>query len=481
MRKRFEAQLVLGQKLIEDTPIPKKSRDSLAELVIALKEIYVTQEYNEQVYKILENKILYRKKATGRPGMNLWQIFVLAQVRLCWNLTFDRLCLMANNDKLIRQLMGIETAFGYPEIEITYQNIYDNVGLLDDATLYEINEVIVRFGHGVFKKKDVEALRLKTDSFPVKSNVHFPTDYNLLWDSARKSLDTVSALLKKHPQTIGWRKLDDWGREMKSLMRKLGKTTSSGGKDKKIREKQAAKNYLQKANALVDKIEKEKTNFPIIDKTDFVLQLNLEKFLELLKKHIDLVHRRLILDQEIPHQEKMFSIFEDYTEWINKGKQHPSVELGKNLSITTDHYGLIIDYYIMNHETDNQIINDLSCRILQKHKIASWSFDKGYFSKANKELLQANVDKLIMPKKGKCNKAEYEEENASFFRKLRRKHSAIESNINELEHCGLDRCPDKGFMHFCRYIGMGVCAYNLQRIGRRLLQELRQSEIRQAA
>jgi len=481
MRKRFEPQFVLGQKLIQDTPIPKKSRDSLAALVIALKTIYTTAEYNEQVYKILENKILSGKKATGRPGMNLWQIFVLAQVRLCWNLSYDSLCWMANNDRTIRQLMGIETAFGYPEIEISYQNILDNVGLLDDATIKEINDVIVVFGHEVFKKKDAEALRLKTDSFVVESNVHFPTDYNLLWDSARKCLDTVTALLKKHPGTIGWRKLDDWGSEIKGLMRKLGKSTSSGGKDKRIREKVAALSYLQKAKALVNKLESEKLNFPLIDKGDLVLQLNLDKFLELLKKHIDLVNRRLIHEQEIPHHEKMFSIFEEYTEWINKGKQHPSVELGKNVSITTDQYGLIIDYHTMNHETDNQIVLDLGCRILLKYRVASWSFDKGFFCKENKELLQEQVGKLIMPKKGKCNKAEREEETTRIFIKLRKKHSAIESNINELEHRGLDRCPDKGYPHFKRYIGLGVCAYNLRRIGHKLLEELKQAEARQAA
>jgi hypothetical protein len=33
----------------------------------------------------------------------------------------------------------------------------------------------------------MEPLHLKSDSFVVESNVHFPTDYNLLWGSARKS------------------------------------------------------------------------------------------------------------------------------------------------------------------------------------------------------------------------------------------------------------------------------------------------------
>ncbi|MCX6271558.1 MAG: hypothetical protein NTU44_10120 [Bacteroidetes bacterium] len=91
MRKRFEPQIILWKLLIEDTPIPKRTRDSLAALVIALKTIYTTPECNEAIYNILENKILLGKKNTGRPGMNLWQIFVLVQVRLCLNISYDRL------------------------------------------------------------------------------------------------------------------------------------------------------------------------------------------------------------------------------------------------------------------------------------------------------------------------------------------------------------------------------------------------------
>jgi hypothetical protein len=481
MRKRFEPQIILGQLLIEETPLPKRSRDSLAALVIALKTIYTTPEYNERVYNILENKILFGKKNTGRPGMNLWQIFVLAQVRLCLNISYDRLHWMANFDMLIRQLMGIETDFGYTKKEIEYQNILDNVTLLDDETMKKLNEVIVTFGHDVFKKKEPAALRLKTDSFVVESNVHFPCDYTLLWDSARKCFDTVSAILEKHPGTNGWRKLNDWRKETKSLMRSLGKSTLSGGKDKEIREKQAAKRYLKKANALAGKIEKGKKGFPLLDYGDLTLHLSLEKFLELLNKHIDLVNRRLILGETIPHQEKIFSIFEEYTEWITKGKQRPNVELGKNLAITTDQYGLIVDYHIMEQETDNQIVLDLAIRVLNKYKVETWSFDKGFFCKENKELLKEQITKVIMPKKGKCNKAEREEETTRSFTKLRKKHSAIESNINELEHRGLDRCPDKGYPHFKRYVGLGVSAYNLRCIGRKLLEGLRHIQAKKAA
>jgi IS5 family transposase len=407
--------------------------------------------------------------------MDLWQIFVLSQVRLCQNISYDELHHIANYDSLIRQIMGVESGFGYEKYKFGYQNIVDNVSLLDDETVRELNQVIIEFGHEVFKKKEEEALRLKTDSFVVESNVHFPTDYNLLWDSSRKCLDMVNKFLERYPEVPGWRKIRDWYRQMKNMMRAVGKVSSSGGKGKEQRVKQAVRNYLSKARALQDKLEKSKETFPIRNITDVLISLALDQFMDLMNKHIDLLERRVIKGEQIPHEEKMFSIFEEYTEWITKGKLHPNVELGKKLAITTDQYNLIVDYRIMEHQSDPEMVKPIAESLIGLYLIRSWSFDKGFWHKENKALLEEHVEKVVMPKKGKCNKLEQAEEDHRSFKLLRNKHSAVESNINELECRGLDRCPDRGYMHFKRYIGLSVAAYNLRRIGQELIEIQRQS------
>ena len=95
------------------------------------------------------------------------------------------------------------------------QNIKDNVRLLDDDTLREINCVVVHAGHGLVKKKETEALRIKVDSFVTEANVHFPTDYNLLWDSGRKCLDVLEALMETNEAyCTGWRKIKSWCRDL---------------------------------------------------------------------------------------------------------------------------------------------------------------------------------------------------------------------------------------------------------------------------
>jgi IS5 family transposase len=474
MRKRFEQQLSIGQSPISETKIKSKSKYSLDELLAALKAIYCTEEYNERIFSLLEKHIVSKKKKTGRSGMDLWCIFVLAQVRLCLNLSYDVLHDLANNHRTLRQIMGIERSFGYEQVKFSYQNIYDNITMLSDELIAEINVIVLDFGHNeVFKKKGSTALRLKTDSFVVESNVHFPTDYNLLWDSARKCLDAVSVFLEKYEELDGWRKIENWRYEIKGLMRELGKASSSGGKNKQARVEQATKKYLKKARALLRKLQQELPCIPMSDMHDTALIITLEYFMMLMEKHIDLVNRRLMLGEKIPHQEKMFSIFETYTEWINKGKSNPNVELGKKLAITTDQFDLIVDYQLMNQEQDRDIVIELADRLLMKYHIASWSFDKGFWRKENKELLALEVPKVIMPKLGKRNKAEEKEEKSRSFKRLKNKHSAIESNINELEHRGLDRCPDRGIHNYKRYISLAVCAYNLKKIGRKILTQLR--------
>lgn len=476
MRKRFEQQLIIGQKPISEIQINPKYRSGFPKLILALKLIFVTPEYNEQIFSILEKKLVDGKKKTGRPGMNLWILFVLAQTRLCMNTSYDELHRMANTDKMLREIMGVEFDIDYYNanpIEFEYQNILDNVSLLDDATVQELNKIILTMGHDVFKKKEAEPLRLKTDSFVVESNVHFPTDYNLLWDSGRKCIDIIAKFINKYSNITGWRKLSLWHRTLKNAMRALGQVGKTGGKDKELRLVKAATEYLRIARLFLEKLEKEKGCLPLLDTQDCSLQIELEYYQSMLEKHIDLVERRIIKGEIIPHQEKLFSIFEPYTEWITKGKQNPSVELGKNFQITTDQYNLIIDSKVMENEVDKTIVMDLGDRILNKYEVASWSFDKGFYSKSNKEILGLFVNHLVMPKKGKLNKEEKAEESGAKFKKTRNKHSAVESNINELEHRGLDRCPDRGYTHFKRYLGLGVCAYNLHKIGAELLKRER--------
>lgn len=446
----------------------------MAALMAAIQYIYIHAQWNERIFSLLSVKITQGKKRTGRLGMSLWEIFVLSQVRLCMNTSYDQLHYMSNYDTLLRGVMGVLPSDYTLGKQYEYQTIYDNVTLLDDALLQQINDVIVAVGHQVFKKKETDALRCKTDSFVVETDTHFPTDYNLLWDSARKCIDTVEQL-----GVPGWRKSKSWRKALKSLMRAVGRTSSSGGKNKEERVKKAAVGYLRKARALEGKVAgvllSHRPNGPLE-----VARLEaLHYFYAMLTKHIDLLERRLIKGQTIPHQEKVFSIFQPYAEMIKKGKLRPSIEIGKKLAVTTDQYHLIIDWQVAQHQADNQLTLPITERICSKYAVQSLSVDRGFSDQQDKQRLQALIPEVIMPKKGKRNQQERALEEAPAFKRLNNQHSAVESNIHELEHRGLDRCPDRTLHRFHRYVGLAVTAYNLHKIGRELLSQRRATHQRE--
>jgi hypothetical protein len=462
----------MGQTPIDEIYINPKIKNALCQLFAALKEVYCNSEYNEKIFSIIEKYLPKVDRNNGRPGMNMWTIFVLGQVRMCMNMSYDMLHYHSNHDRLLRQLIGIEDTFGVEPFTFEYQNIYDNVSKLSEAMLVEINDVIVEFGHReVFKKKEKTALHLKTDSFVVESNVHFPTDYNLLWDCERKSLDIVKYFLNKYPELVGWRKAKNWYSELKMLMREVGRISRVGGKNKEEKLRKVTTLYLAKSRLLLNKLLLEKEKLPINDTVDLAKGCALDNYIQLLIKHVDLVDRRILKGETIPHDEKMMSIFEDYTEWIAKGKFRPSVELGKKVSITTDQFGLVLFYKIMNNEQDRDIVIKMVDILLSKYKsIDSISFDKGHWSKENKALLELAIPTVILPKLGKRTIEERQLEKSRKFKHLKNKHSAIESNINELEHRGLDRCPDRGYFHFENYVAMSICAYNFKKIGKKILE-----------
>jgi hypothetical protein len=213
MRKRFEAQLTIGSTPIAEIQIPVKSRDEFPAFLRAMQYIYTNKELSEQIFNLLESVICTRR-ATGRLGMDLWSIFVLAGARLCLNVDYDRLHYLSNQDNLLRQMLGVHDGIIRGR-EFERQTVIDNVQLLDDDTLREINLVMVQAGHELLKKKETEALHIKIDSFVTEANVHFPTDYNLLWDSGRKCLDVLKHLMN-HADIYGagWRKIKFWRRQL---------------------------------------------------------------------------------------------------------------------------------------------------------------------------------------------------------------------------------------------------------------------------
>jgi hypothetical protein len=254
--------------------------------------------------------------------------------------------------------------------------------------------------------------------------------------------------------------------------------------------RQSVKDYLQQAIFLQKKCDALLPNqlsgsTPKHQQKCLLLLTALNHYNDYSKKFADQVERRLLQGEQIPASEKIYSIFEPHSEWITKGKANKRVELGHLLMITTNQYQYIVDYKILQGEKDATQVASLTERITQKYKdqpIHSHSFDKGYWSRENLQVLQTSkVENAILPKRGNHTKADKEREGSKAFKQLRNKHSAVESNINMLEHHGLNRCRDKGMNGFKRCVGLSVLAYNLHILGNSLqaMEKENQKEAKQ--
>ena len=314
----------------------------------------------------------------------------------------------------------------------------------------------------------------------MEANVHFPTDYNLLYDSGRKCPDVLEHLMEiNSAYSAGYRKKETWRGKLKNRMLTLSRSSADKSKNRESRLKKSAAAYLDVAGQLSDKLSKIN---PLGDLTlaEMVIFVQLDYCRAMLRKHIDLLDRRLLKGEKIPQGEKIFSIFEPWVEWISKGKAHQLVELGKPACIATDQWHFAIDWLIADHQSDNELLPIILDNIRKHYQVSGCSGDKGFHSKDNVELIELFDMKAVIPKKGKLGLSDQQRESEPAFMKFRRKHSAIESNINELEHRGLDRCPDKGINGLQRYVGLAVIAYNLRRVGKILLDQDRKAAERKA-
>src|ERR1039457_3159020 len=107
MRHPYQAQPDLQITPIEKIRLPLKSRDELPPILAGLQWIWMHPTLKAEIFALLEAKIIAGKQATGRTGMDLWQILVLGVVRLGLDADWDRMEHVANDDYLVRQMLSV--------------------------------------------------------------------------------------------------------------------------------------------------------------------------------------------------------------------------------------------------------------------------------------------------------------------------------------------------------------------------------------
>jgi len=498
MRRVINPQLQFGEQDISAIELDPKSRDDIPQILRGLQYIYVTPEIRDRVFEILVDVIPTRRREdgtevkadpqAGRPGMDQWKILVLGTLRQGLNADYDRVQELANQHTTIRQMLG--HGDWADETRYALQTLKDNLRLFTPEILDRINQEVVSAGHQLVKKSPDDVLHARVDSFVVETDVHYPTDGNLLYDAVRKAIETAAGLCDD-ADLSDWRQSQYNIRQFKIAHRHVQRLRHSTSKDEDKRQARreeidaAYEAYLEQAETYLARLRNTRITLRVGCALPEVALAELDGYVAHAERQIDQIRRRVLQGETIPHAQKVFSIFEPHTEWISKGKAGVPVELGLRVAIVEDQYGFILHHQVMEQTTDDKIAVAIVRETQERFPaVRVVSMDKGFHSVANQEALKGMLDRVVLPRKGKLSTVNKAIESDPEFIRLRHQHSAVESAINALETHGLDICLDHGIDGFKRYVALAVVARNTQRLGailqQREVERLRAQEKRAA-
>ena len=189
---------------------------------------------------------------------------------------------------------------------------------------------------------------------------------------------------------------------------------------------------------------------------------------------LDRTRRRVIDREQVPAEEKVYSIFESHTDLIKRGKVRRPVELGHKVFLAESAQGLITDYQVLDGNPADTIQLQAS---LERHQQIFhcapdlYAADRGFYSAGNlDEYQKVGVSQVSIPQRGGQKTAEREAlESTPAFKKGQRFRAGIEGRISVLfRGRGMKRCRAQGRERFAVLVGAAVLANNLLRIAEML-------------
>jgi len=481
MRTKFIPQMSFGAVPIGEIEFDVFNRHELIPILMALQHLYVKcKPLLEEMLDLIKVDIAKQPKPKlGCKGMGYWEVLVLAGLRLGANLDYDQLSDLANSHSKVREMLGHGPLDPkrYPK-----STIHDNLSSLSAESIEQISNLIVFEGH---RQRPKAIKRVRTDSYVMKKNIHYPTDANLLLDGIRKIIHLCAALAKRVPLS-GWRQhayLITKARRMKRAIDKVARSKDKESAAGRLQDSyRPLIDYAQRIveRALDSYAQVKALNVlapPQVCRLSEALRSELQYFLGATEYMIDLAARRVLEEQKIPHAEKVFSLFEPDTELINRGKVPYPIEFGHRVLIVEDSAGFILKARVMEPgQTDEKTPVALMTELQDRFdgQIQAASFDKGFWSPDNLQELSAIVPLVVLPKKGRRSATDAAREGSKAFGKMRKWHAGVEAAIHALQAGnGLGICRDKGSEAYQRYLALGVLGRNLQRLGSIFLEKER--------
>jgi len=342
-------------------------------------------------------------------------------------------------------------------------------------TWKQVNELLAR---AAVKERLIDGEQLRLDTTAVETNIHWPTDSSLLWDTYRTLGRYIERVREIDPVLVDDKRLliKKVKRLERKIARKASKHPSAGAtlKSLYIQLIRLVENICEWsgdiATALAGNLARHR--YPVLDQAtmEFLLQQMLH-YRVLGGQVINQARRRIIDKEQIPNKEKIFSIFEPHTELLKRGKAAKPIEFGHMIQIGQVDGKFITDYDVFEAKP---VEYELIEPALEHHKRLFGDYpdkvaaDKGYYESMKQiEHLGRRVEVVAIAKKGKRTAEQTRRETDPAFRHAQRFRAGVEGTISFLKRVlGLFRCYNKGWEHYVATVGATILAHNLLLLAR---------------
>jgi IS5 family transposase len=345
-----------------------------------------------------------------------------------------------------------------------------NLKALQPATLEAINRMIV----GAAEKAAVEkGETVRTDCTVVESNIHEPSDSELLWDCVR----VLTRLLGQARDVLGAAQVQfsDRTRRAKRRRKEIAYAKNAEERQQPYRDLLRVTAEVYERGLAVRSLLQVPEVLKSLDMFEALAAKGvaeaLTRFLPLTHQVMDQTRRRVLEGQSVPSEEKIVSIFEEHTDIIRKDRRETLY--GHKICLTGGASSMILDCQVLEgNPADSTLAKTMVDRQVEifSRPPQQVVFDGGFASKANLSDIKATGVEDVVFSKGRGLEISDMVKSSWMYRRLRDFRAGIEGNISFLKRVfGLDRCTWKSWSSFQSYVWGSIVSFNLLVLARHLL------------
>jgi len=427
---------------------------------------------DEVLYQLIRNDLARRFPHTEQTGRNSTPVEVILRmlaVKRLYRLSYEQTEYQVRDSLVLRQFC-----------RVYFNEVPDDTtllrwaGLIQPKTLEQFNQRLTELATQL---KVTRGRKLRTDGTVVETNIHPPSDSSLLADGVRVLGRTLSqarhVLGESSPlqQAIFRNRVRSarrFARQVGEAMRKSSETAKADGLRAYRRLVQVTRQTLRQAKEVLPVLKAQ------TGKKAERLAQTLETFLPRVQQVIEQTTRRVFDQEKVPAGEKIVSLFEAHSDIIRRNKAHKPTEYGHKVWLDEVEGGLVTGWRVLEGNPSDDQQWQPSLEHHQKvfgHPPHQASGDRGVHSPENERVAkEQGVQRIILPQPGYKSQERKEHEKQPWFRRGRNWHVGVEGRISVLKRrFGLDRCRDHGQSGFEKWVGWGVIANNLLRIGKKVV------------